>query len=414
MKPKANNIIKTISLSDALEKTDYEKSVKKVIQQLILDDFPNNKMYLFRKTSKISLPILIIIIAHNLKVSLKGKFYDIPLLIYFPDSFPLGAPEIYIEKKGKYLQINKTIPNYFISQEDLRVNFQLYKKWDKSASSINKVLKFLEDIFNRFFPVFKSKVENKFSGYCNLDYKNIILIHNNFKIDINDINENETELINKTEKHTSNNDKNDNNYNNDNNDNKDNADNNDDNDKLITPQEDEDLNTPTGNILKDSIFNEEQLRTNLLGKINLNLGKKVCQAILNEYNIYQNLDLLKNKINNKITKFNNIFEKEKNLNENILNCEKELEIISNDENNNFINKFNTLNITEKSNMMIQIENPKYLQRKIKIKIIEEFITIIKKAISGKAINITDIIPTIQKVNKELFKLKYGLYKNPNQ
>ena len=65
-------------------------------------------------------------------------------------------------------------------------------------------------------------------------------------------------------------------------------------------------------------------------------------------------------------------------------------------------------------MMIQIENPKYLQRKIKIKIIEEFITIIKKAISGKAINITDIIPTIQKVNKELFKLKYGLYKNPNQ
>jgi ubiquitin-protein ligase len=205
MKPKANNIIKTISLSDALEKTDYENSVKKVIQQLILDDFPNNKMYLFRKTSKISLPILIIIIAHNLKVSLKGKFYDIPLLIYFPDSFPLSAPEIYLEKKSNHIQINKSIPNYFISQKDLRVNFQLYKKWKKMASSIHEILDYLIDIFNRFFPLFSCKEGNNFSGYCELDYNNSILIVEN-----NNSENDENNSIKKNEKNNENNNLNNN------------------------------------------------------------------------------------------------------------------------------------------------------------------------------------------------------------
>ena len=110
--------MKTISLIDALKTSDYEKNVKNEMSNLLMKDFGKNKKYLFKQTSKIALPNYIIIIKHILKVSLKGKNYDIPILIYFPDSFPLCAPEIYLKKISRHIQINKSIPNYFISKND--------------------------------------------------------------------------------------------------------------------------------------------------------------------------------------------------------------------------------------------------------------------------------------------------------
>ena len=148
------NQIKTISLNEALKKSDYENNVKNIMANLLKNDFGKNIKYLFKQTSKIALPNYIIIIKYILNVPLKGKNYDIPLLIYFPDSFPLSAPEIYLEKKSNHIQINKSIPNYFISQKDLRVNFQLYKKWKKVASSIHEIIEFLVD-FSLYFTVKK-------------------------------------------------------------------------------------------------------------------------------------------------------------------------------------------------------------------------------------------------------------------
>ena len=122
---------------------------------------------------------------------------------------------------------------------------------------------------------------------------------------------------------------------------------------------------------------------------------------------------LKNKINNEINNLNPILEQK--TNENILKFQNDLEIISKEGNNNIkiIDNFNNLNIIDKSNQLIQIMNPKYLQRKIKIKTIEELISICKKAISERIIKVNDIIKTIQKLNYELFKLRLGLFKYPN-
>ena len=121
----------------------------------------------------------------------------------------------------------------------------------------------------------------------------------------------------------------------------------------------------------------------------------------------------KNKINNEIKNLNPILEAIKN--DKILNFQKDLEIISKKGNDtiNIINNFDNLNIIDKSNQLIQITNPKYLQRKIKIKAIEEFISICKKAISERMIKLSDVIKTIQKLNSELFKLRLGLFKYPN-
>ena len=221
--------MKTISLIDALKKSDYEKNVKNEMSNLLMKDFGKNKKFLFKQTSKIALPNYIIIVEHILKVSLKGKNYDIPILIYFPDSFPLCAPEIYLKKISRHIQINKSIPNYFISKNDLRVNFLLYKKWKKVASSIHEIIDYLIDIFNRFFPLFSCKEENNFSGYCQIDYKNSILIENNNENNI--IKNNEKNFENNNNKNNGKNNENKiiNNNENKNNENKNNENNNNEN-----------------------------------------------------------------------------------------------------------------------------------------------------------------------------------------
>ncbi len=459
---KSKNQIKTISLKEAIKISDYENSVKKLMANLLMNDFGKDLKYLFKQTSKIALPNYIIIIKHILNVSLKGKNYDIPLLIYFPDSFPLSAPEIYLEKKSNHIQINKSIPNYFISQKDLRVNFQLYKKWKKMASSIHEILDYLIDIFNRFFPLFSCKEGNNFSGYCELDYNNSILIveNNNSENDENNsikkneknnennnLNNNENDKNNKienneikNENNNLNNNENDKNNTIENNENK-NENNNvknsnnenvidteknyssiitpkfNDNDfelnENIIPNENDELNTPSGDFIKDSIFEDTQIKKLLIDKLNKTLKKKIEKEKAKQYGLYNKLINCKNKINNEIKNLNPILEAIKN--DKILNFQKDLEIISKkgDDTINIINNYNNLNIIDKSNQLIQISNPKYLQRKIKIKAIEEFISICKKAISERMIKLSDVIKTIQKLNSELFKLRLGLFKYPN-
>ena len=472
--------MKTISLIDALKTSDYEKNVKNEMSNLLMKDFGKNKKFLFKQTSKIALPNYIIIVEHILKVSLKGKNYDIPILIYFPDSFPLCAPEIYLKKISRHIQINKSIPNYFISKNDLRVNFLLYKKWKKVASSIHEIIDYLIDIFNRFFPLFSCKEENNFSGYCQIDYKNSILIENNNENNIIKNNEknfennnnknngknNENKIIDNDKNNNNENNNNENNNNeNNNNENKNNENNNNENNnnennynnnennfeknienknnenkeknnekfidktnknssiitpdindndiekiQIITPGENDQLNTPTGDFDKDSIFDDDQIKIHLITKLNKTLKMKIEKRNIEYHDLYNKLIDLKNKINNEINNLNPILEQK--TNENILKFQKDLEIISKEGNNNIkiIDNFNNLNIIDKSNQLIQIMNPKYLQRKIKIKTIDEFILHIKKAISERIIKISDIIMTVQKLNYELFKLRIGLYK----
>ena len=430
---KSKNQIKTISLKEAIKISDYENSVKKLMANLLMNDFGKDLKYLFKQTSKIALPNYIIIIKHILNVSLKGKNYDIPLLIYFPDSFPLSAPEIYLEKKSN------PIPNYFISQKDLRVNFQLYKKWKKMASSIHEILDYLIDIFNRFFPLFSCKEGNNFSGYCELDYNNSILIveNNNSENDENNsikkneknnennnLNNNENDKNNKIENNENKNENN--NVKNSNNENVIDTEKNyssiitpkfNDNDfelnENIIPNENDELNTPSGDFIKDSIFEDTQIKKLLIDKLNKTLKKKIEKEKAKQYGLYNKLINCKNKINNEIKNLNPILEAIKN--DKILNFQKDLEIISKkgDDTINIINNYNNLNIIDKSNQLIQISNPKYLQRKIKIKAIEEFISICKKAISERMIKLSDVIKTIQKLNSELFKLRLGLFKYPN-
>ena len=108
-----------ISFIEAIGRTDYAKNVKDMIDSLILDNFSdnNNRIFLYRKISENEPESIIFIIENKLKINLNGKLFDVPLLIYFTDSFPLRATEIYIKIKTKYIHINKTIPTFLYQEK---------------------------------------------------------------------------------------------------------------------------------------------------------------------------------------------------------------------------------------------------------------------------------------------------------
>ena len=330
------NQIKTISLNEALKKSDYENNVKNIMANLLKNDFGKNIKYLFKQTSKIALPNYIIIIKYILNVPLKGKNYDIPLLIYFPDSFPLSAPEIYLEKKSNHIQINKSIPNYFISQKDLRVNFQLYKKWKKVASSIHEIIEFLINIFSRFFPLFYCKEENNFSGYCEIDYNQSILIvennnnesnenkqENNYiknKENKKDNNENEINKNKNENNHLKNNENKIENNKNENNENKnenkkiENKENKNENENENKNENNENKNENNEN-KNENNENNEIIEYKIFEKDEYNFIKEKPLAISTFYDIKLNI--------------NKIFKDYKNENKNKENIKKDLEEIIN-------------------------------------------------------------------------------------
>ena len=175
-----NQVPRRMDLFTAIEKTDYHQNVKDDLVLFFMDNFNSkqNRFYFLNKISESSSQN-IIVIQHKMKASLGGKTYDIPLLIYFNDSFPLSAPEIYIEKRGNHLEINKRLPNGFISKRTLRINYELYYKWDKVAKSIIDVLSYLNRIFNKYFPIYSSRDVMPYEGFCVLDIKRATFIYLN-------------------------------------------------------------------------------------------------------------------------------------------------------------------------------------------------------------------------------------------
>ena len=234
-----------ISFIEAIGRTDYAKNVKDMIASLILDNFSdnNNRIFLYRKISENEPESIIFMIEHKLKIHLNGRFFDVPLLIYFTDSFPLSAPEIYIENRTKYIHINKTIPTFFISRKDLKVNYQLYIKWEKEAENILKTLNYLKDLFSKFFPIYSSKELNYFSGLCSLDFNNIILVN---KITDSDKENVESSFSNKKKVSA-------------------NRFYSDEKLDVYTPNEDDELNSTI--IENNTFFNENEFKENLIDKL---------------------------------------------------------------------------------------------------------------------------------------------------
>ena len=182
----------------------------------------------------------------------KGKYFDINILIYFPNNFPLVPPNFFIEKICN-LRVNSKC-KFFINEENLSINYEKIINWNNSINCVIDVIEELKKQFNLNFPVVKSQQNLNDNGDCLVKKENIVLIEvteldknkikNNKEIDSNIINNNNDMIITPNNDNKINNNKdisnNDNNINinkdipnNNNNNNNNNNDNNNNNNKNI-------------------------------------------------------------------------------------------------------------------------------------------------------------------------------------
>ena len=392
-----NQVPRRMDLFTAIEKTDYHQNVKDDLVLFLMDNFNSkqNRFYFLNKISESSSQN-IIVIQHKMKASLGGKTYDIPLLIYFNDSFPLSAPEIYIEKRGNHLEINKRLPNGFISKRTLRINYELYYKWDKVAKSIIDVLSYLNRIFNKYFPIYSSRDVMPYEGFCVLDIKRATFIYLNEE----DSDPNESRYIDTTLNTTISSNtrttKGD----------------------FITPGFDVvDMNTPQGENT-ETMINDEDLKKNLIEKIVSLVKGKIIEERKEQERMKIQLENIRDDMNNKIQIYSKVIAREATFQKTINDLYSDLQENDIDgitKNNTYHIIYNTLsqmNSVQKCQALLQINNPKTLHRFANELTYEEIIFLCKQMLQKDVLSIQDIIKYIRTTSLTLFKVREGQRMHP--
>ena len=429
---------KLMTFYNAILESDYCENGKDLIATYLMDNFfdENSILYLFNKNEENRPNVKIILIKYKLNIIKNNKIYNVPLLIYLNDSFPLTAPEIYIEKMLN-LKINNKYKN-FISENNFRINFEFEIKWNKKIKSTKIILNKIQEMFNKDFPVFKKnnfpKEKNLIvkNDLCYFDSKNCIKIlkiwtkkfyddlmnNHNFSKSSKLLN---SFLCNELFFDYSNNISINNSVK-----------------KSNRSNSTDHLNISVNNnneILNNSLltFGKEEKNIEKLNKTEVK-NNKIDNKFLKQQLIDNLKDILLNKIKNekiKINKFN------KQLNEIKNKIKKDLIIINdinnrkerinkyfnqlkffykkNDLDKNIINLYNKkINIIDKVNYLIKIKNIKFTNRFINIIIYKKLIILIKKFFEKKLISFQESIKYLKIFHKEIFILNYRLYRKPNE
>jgi hypothetical protein len=324
-----------MEIHKAFSSCEYNNIIEKDFISLLQNHFhvkTKSHLYLFSRHKKSS---KLFLLQTNIPSLFKGKYFDVSILIYFPNNFPLIPPNFFIEKKCN-LKVN---PNckFFINEENLAINYEKIIKWNNSINCVIDVIEELKKQFNINFPVLKTKDNLNDNGDCLIKNENIVLveikeIEKNVKDNEkeNELNKNNINDINMETKYNNNN-KNNNNNNNKKNDLNNNINN-------IT-----NINNINNNNRSKSplIFQKNNIKNN-----NNNINKNL-NNLYNQFNNKDNYDLYKrskspliinpkfNNKNNNLNKINN-YNMNNNYNKNIPYND------FNNQNNTFIN--NNINI----------------------------------------------------------------------
>ena len=187
-----------ISIKDAMKQTNYNEDLKNEFENYLKEFVNKNsgKIFLFSRNKKSP---KIFLLQTNLTSFFKGEKYDISVLCYFPINFPGSPPEIYLEKIGN-VKVNPRC-NFYISEENLKINFILFIEWKCNFYCLNRVLDEIKNQFSFAFPIFNlpnEKNDGIVEGDCILNGKNLVEVeikndlnnnNNNFN-DFNDFNNN--------------------------------------------------------------------------------------------------------------------------------------------------------------------------------------------------------------------------------
>ena len=403
-----NKFIPTISFFEAISETDYYQNIKDDLFLYISENFftPQNSLFLYIKRSDTKPPSKIILIQHKMKILFGKTFFDVPLLIYLLESFPLSSPEIYIQKINNNIAINPKL-NLLINK-NLHINYENYTNWDKNIDGIRKILKYLYNIFIKNFPIYINKNEvNKATGMCLLNYANIKFYiknvnNNDLNLTADEINIKKNKSIIKKRSNS--------------------------NEKIFTPFSNKnvnenfinnnniffktpDLNSIENNNEKNENFLNEEFKKNLIKKLSEN---KLLILIKKEKNKQENFNKLLNnikfKLNFELNQINEILNNKNSFDKEILSFQNDLNSNENNFNlNEILIKIQLMNFNaiQKGDNLIYINNIKTTHRFIKEFTADEMLKIIKKAFEKKIIDFKTSLNLTRKISREILYLKFG-------
>lgn len=164
----------SISLNEALNKSDYSGYIKDKVKSFVLENYKNYKdksnIYLTECfTNKI------FVIKMDLYIKLKGTNYILTLLIYIPTTFPVEL-RIYFEYNQDFKIEESYIEENIIDESTAEIYYGNIINFEPLKQPLNQLIEALIDKFNQKFPIFLSKDKIKYYGPGILDSNNLTKI----------------------------------------------------------------------------------------------------------------------------------------------------------------------------------------------------------------------------------------------
>ena len=370
-----------LEFEDALVIVSYPKYILEYIKKFLIENYSDSDMAeIFMITNEDGEKIFVI--EYSLIIELNNKNYKVFLLVYLPILFPNYPPEFYIEKTANIL-VNKFYLDGKINENDLKINLDHFVKFDPNNNNIGEIIDNLVINFTQEFPVYKDNINKdkdwRNSGKCVLDKSKA----NKIKLPIG-------------QKSYSNNDlyKNGFNYS---------EKNNNFNNVKVTK-----LNNETNN----SPFNDSTFLEYIKKQTKDIIGYNYVEFI-QKYNIKGNLDNLKNIENKSIQKFNNdnLYRKNeqlktqvqalKSIKAQLLDVEKRVERELKESQNS-----NKKDFFENFESFVDIPNKEDFEFLIQIKVMEDYLSYLKKGFEKRIIGFDDIVNLTRSISRQIFYLNY--------
>ena len=157
----------SISLIEALNKSEYDEFIKDKVKSFVLENYKNYKdksnLYLTKCFNK-----KIFVIKMDLYVTYKAIEYILTVLIYIPNTFP-NELRIYFEYNQDFLIDRYYQQEKIIDETTAELDYFKIINYIPLKNPLNDLVKALIDKFNQKFPLFKAKVKPELYGPCHLD-----------------------------------------------------------------------------------------------------------------------------------------------------------------------------------------------------------------------------------------------------
>ena len=392
---------KKLDIKEAISWSSYNDNIKRNLISFLISNYckPKNELYLFSRGKNLPKIILLKLI---IPARYNNKLYEISLLIYFPVNFPFVQPEIYFHKYCT-IKINPKCLNY-IDEESLKINYNIFFKWENNFQSFNNLIKEIYKQFNLNLPIFTLNGKLDESKNNNFD----CVLRNNLCKEI-EFKQIENKNINSHNKKIIKNEMNENNKINNiiSNINNININHNLKKSKTIIDNRNHNENKIINNDEKKDLtpFNENISKESLKKLLILDLYPKISEI---NYSINDSKNYLNKIKKDIINELNILHMKEKQAK----TIEKSMNLITNEINSKDIN--NNINIKNKINFsnldsFLKINNKKFYILQAKQKSLEEYLLIIKKNLEKKNIEFKSGITLTRKIAREIFYIKYKCF-----